>query len=101
MKFKLNKNKLLKVFLWILGIVIWFYVLVWLYSFIFERDALNIDRYNFQQLERAKPILESMDNVGRFYWLEEFNTKFQANIKPIKNCYFVGNYNWNKKYIFW
>ena len=78
------------------------YVLIGIYSFTFEKDKLAIDRYNFEQLEKAKPILETIwEKDERFSSLNEFNERYSADIKPIKNCYYVSNYNGNEKYIFW
>jgi len=36
------------------------YVLVAIYSYTFEKDKIAIDRYNFEQLEKVKPILETI-----------------------------------------
>jgi len=67
-----------------------------------ESYLIYVDYYNFKQLEKAKIILEKIpENAEKFYTLKEFNEKYNANIKPIKNCYDVSNYNWNEKYIFW
>lgn len=90
----------------VLIFIILFYIIIFLwiliYSFVFEKDKIAIDRYNFEQLEKAKPILESIPETDeRFYSLKEFNQKYNADIKPIKNCYFIINSNWNEKYIFW
>lgn len=90
----------------VLIFIILFYIIIFLwiliYSFVFEKDKIAIDRYNFEQLEKAKPILESIPETDeRFYSLKEFNQKYNADIKSIKNCYYVINYNWDEKYIFW
>ena len=67
-----------------------------------EQENIKIDEYNFQQLEKAKPVLENIPEDAKvFYWLKEFNSIYKANIQPIKNCYFVGLKNWKEKYIFW
>jgi hypothetical protein len=97
---KINKEMKLTAITLIITVV-FIYTSIWLYSFIFEQDKLAIDRYNFEQLEKAKPILENMPKLNSFYWLKEFNEKLKANIQPIENCYFVANFNWNQKYIFW
>lgn len=78
------------------------YLIVFWYSYIFEQDKLTIDRYNFEQLEKAKPILAQIpEDTRKFRTLKEFNDIYKANIKPIKNCYYVRNYNWDMPYIFW
>ncbi len=77
------------------------FVLLWLFI-LRESYAVYIDMYNFKQLEKAKPYLETIDkNTKKFYSLKEFNVIYSAWIKPIRNCYDVSNYNWNEKYIFW
>lgn len=40
-------------------------------------------------------------DAKKFYTLKEFNNIYSADIKPIKNCYYVSNYNWDNPYIFW
>jgi len=67
------------------------------------REIYNIyvDVYNFQQLEKAIPILESIpDSDYWFYWLDKFNDKYNADIQPIKHCYYVSNSNWDYPYIY-
>jgi hypothetical protein len=50
--------------------------------------------YNFRQLEKTKPILESISkDANHFYTLKEFNELYNSSIKPIKNCYYVSNSN--------
>lgn len=100
------KNKYFRIiinfFIWFLLLLILSFILVAIYSFVFEKDKIAIDRYNFDQLEKAKPILESIPETDeRFYSLKEFNQKYSADIQPIKNCYDIRNYNWDEKYIFW
>jgi len=103
---KIVKNKyfkiIVKLFVGLFLLLILSFILVGIYSFTFERDKITIDRYNFEQLEKAKPILESIPETDkRFYSLKEFNQKYSADIQPIKNCYSISNDNWNEKYIFW
>ena len=100
------KNKyfriIIKFFIWFFLLLILSFILVAIYSFVFEKDKIVIDRYNFEQLEKAKPILESIPETDKnFYSLKEFNEIYNAWIKSIKNCYYVRNYNWDEKYIFW
>ncbi len=93
---------IIKFFIWFLLLLILSFILVAIYSFTFEKDKIAIDRYNFEQLEKSKPILESIPETDKnFYSLKEFNQKYSADIQPIKNCYYIRNYNWDEKYIFW
>ncbi len=76
-------------------------ILIWLFI-INEFYNIYIDIYNFRQLEKAKIILEKIPRDDySFYWLDKFNNKYNANIVPIKNCYYVRNRNWKYPYIFW
>ncbi len=79
------------------------FIFVWLVGYIaLDWSNIQIDRYNFEQLEKAKPILESIPATApKFYTLKEFNQQYNANIQPLNNCYYVSNYNWKEKYIFW
>jgi len=100
------KNKyfkiIIKLFVWLFLLLILSFVLVAVYSFTFEKDKIAIDRYNFEQLEKAKPILETIDeNTKKFYNLKEFNERYNAWIKPIKNCYSINMNNWKYFYKFW
>ena len=79
--------------------VIWFF---WLILVLFESYNMFIDFYNFSQLKKAKPILENIDySKDSFKDINEFNKKYNAWIKPIKNCYDVVSYNWENDYLFW
>lgn len=70
------------------------YLIVFGYSLIFEQDKLTIDRYNFEQLEKVRLVLDNLDkNSYKFDNLNEFNKKFSQNIEPIKNCYFLTERN--------
>lgn len=99
------KKATLFVFLWILMLYTW----ILIYSLVFEQDKLAIDRYNFAQLEKVKSVLDKQDsNSYKFKDLKEFNKKFNQNIKPIKNCYFLADRNrffennlWDGGYVFW
>jgi len=80
---------------------IWFLILLVMFI-VRESYWLYIDNYNFKQLEKAKPILETIwEKDERFTSLNEFNERYSADIKPIKNCYYVNNNNWKYQYIFW
>lgn len=92
---KRNK-KVLLIILSILFLPIILYIII-------DWKNLYIDTYNFRQLNKAKPILESISEEDKiFYSLKEFNKIYETDIKPINNCYYVINRsNWNYKYIFW
>ncbi len=67
-----------------------------------EIKNIYIDMYNFKQLEKAKVILDKISKDDyKFYTLDKFNKKYNADMQPIKNCYYVSNDNWNEQYIFW
>ncbi len=77
-------------------------------QFVYKQELKNIsiDEYNFWQLEKVKKILSKWWDW--FYDLESFNEKFNADIKPINNCYFISDRdiyfedgNWGWWYIFW
>lgn len=87
------KNKLFK---WI----IWSLLIIWLFH---EWYSIYIDSYNFWQLEKAKPILDTIEyeKIEWFGLLKKFNYIYDANIIPIKNCYYVSSFNGNESYIFW
>jgi hypothetical protein len=40
-------------------------------------------------------------DIYPLYWLNEFNKKYNIDIKPIKNCYYVSNGNKWDNFIFW
>lgn len=59
-----------------------------------EVENLEIDEYNFEQLEKVKNILDWLDkNSYSFENLKDFNEEFNQNIKPIQNCYLLSNWN--------
>ena len=69
-----------------------------------EQENIKIDEYNFQQLEKIKPILDDLVLSWKKIpnsWIEKFNNKFSQKIQPKKNCYYIWTYNWSEKYIFW
>lgn len=67
-----------------------------------EEEKIAIDEYNFEQLENAKIILDKISKENKkFYKLKDFNITYNADIKPIKNCYYISNSNWREPYIFW
>ncbi len=77
-------------------------------EYISEEDRIKIDEYNFEQLEKVKSVLDWLDkNSYSFNNLKEFNKKFNQNITPIKNCYFLSDRNiyfedkkWGGGYVF-
>lgn len=102
-------KKFRNIITWILLWTIILYTWVFTYSIVFEQDKLTIDRYNFEQLEKVKNVLDKQDkNSYTFKELTEFNQKFNQNIKPTKNCYFMSDRNrffednkWGGGYVFW
>jgi len=90
-----NKTKKILTILLIILSPIFIYLLV-------DWKNLYVDIYNFWQLNKAKPYLETIDkNTKKFYNLKEFNEIYSAWIKPIKNCYSVNMNNWKYIYKFW
>ncbi|MCT4616667.1 MAG: hypothetical protein N4A38_00480 [Candidatus Gracilibacteria bacterium] len=66
-----------------------------------EQEKIKIDEYNFEQLEKVKSVLNSLDkNSYSFDNIGDFNKQFNINIEPIKNCYYLSNKNGGEKYIF-
>lgn len=56
----------------------------------YEQEAIQIDEYNFSQLEKVKQILKEVPiEEYDFRNIEEFNEQFNADITPIKNCYYI------------
>ncbi len=69
-------------------------VLIWEYYYFVERKAIEIDRYNFQQLEKAKKVIENIPKNKKTYRvrnLKQLNSKFKADIEPLdkRYCYDV------------
>ncbi|MDD2907317.1 MAG: hypothetical protein PHH98_01640 [Candidatus Gracilibacteria bacterium] len=97
----INIKLIKKIILILLGLFILSFILIAIYSFTYEKDKIAIDKYNFEQLKKAKPILESIPETDKkFYNLKQFNQKYNATIQPINNCYSISNDNGNEKYIF-
>lgn len=62
----------------------------------YEAEAIEIDEYNFSQLEKVKQILKDIPmKEYDFGNVEEFNEQFNADITPIKNCYYIQATNGN------
>lgn len=90
-----NKTKKMLIIVSIIFLPILTYVII-------DYKNIYVDMYNFWQLNKAKPYLESIDeNTKDFSNLKKFNEIYNADIQPIKNCYYTSNSNWNEKYIFW
>ncbi len=86
-------------FLTILGL----FLFVWIVGYIaFDWSNIQIDRYNFEQLEKAKKILSyyPVENYN-FNSLSEFNKKYGGDINPKMNCYFLMATGLWKSYRFW
>jgi len=105
---KKNKQIMTWVFLLSLLILVWRY---WYDYFRYERNVTSeeyskrkIDEYNFEQLEKVKDLLKNLKRSDKeFLSLSEFNKLYNAEIKPIKNCYYVKNYASSNRvlYNFW
>ena len=73
-----------------------------------EKEKIAIDKYNFEQLKKVKEVLKDIpEEEMKFTNLKELNKKYDIEIEPIKNCYYVlttnflDNYEWESSYIFW
>lgn len=95
-----NIQQMIIFFLWIIVLILsWVLYAVDKY---YEEAKEKIDEYNFEQLENAKIVLEKIpEDANKFSTLKKFNEIYNAWIKPIKNCYYVSNSNWEYPYIFW
>lgn len=72
------------------------------YVFIIDKENIEIDKYNFEQLEIVdNTIMNDEKYEYSFRKLWQFNKTYNTNIQPIKNCYFISDFNWDEKYIFW
>lgn len=129
LKFLMSK-KVIKSIIIILISIILFYTSLFLYSYFFESEKLEIDNYNFNQLEQVKKKFSDLKiesfvsseksswwsmwyyttwwyNQFNFYNIWDFNRQYNLNIKPIKNCYYfeisnaIYSKNWKYPYIFW
>ncbi|MDD2907476.1 MAG: hypothetical protein PHH98_02435 [Candidatus Gracilibacteria bacterium] len=96
-----NLKILKKSIIGILLFIIFLYSGVFIYSYVFEQDKIKIDKYNFEQLEKSKLILNNISTDSKkFFTLKDFNNIYDSDIKPIKNCYYISNSNGKEKYIF-
>ncbi len=76
-------------------------VLIWEYYYFVERKAIEIDRYNFQQLEKAKKVVKNLKWEQKLYrarGLKDFNYQFDTDIEPLdkRYCYYV-YYDYDKE----
>jgi len=91
---KSKKVKILSFLITLLIIIIITYILVGIYSFTFEKDKLAIDRYNFEQRDKVKSIIDKDKYYNTsFRDIKQFNSIYNSDIKPIKNCYDITKYN--------
>ena len=99
MKLKEKQKKILR----IVGVI-----LLWIFI-ITEIPKIYVDVYNFRQLWKVRNVLDNLDgNSYKFDNVKQFNERFNSNVEPIKNCYFLSERNWYFKddnwgggYIFW
>jgi hypothetical protein len=57
-----------------------------------ELYGVCIDVYNFSQLEKVTGVLNTPTQAN-FRDIIDFNTIFDENIKPLKNCYYLSDNN--------
>lgn len=70
-------------------------------AYLLEQENIRIDEYNFNELEKVKPILEKLPQENKkIFTVKKFNELYNANIQPIKNCYYISNSNGKYPYIF-
>lgn len=72
-------------------------LIIWMYCVI---DKVYIDVYNFNQLRKVKKVFEKED-ILYVRNLVDFNEKYNMDVKPLNNCYYISNLNWDEPYIFW
>jgi len=92
-----NKNKIIKIVSFLITLLIATiitYIFVAIYSFTFEKEKIAIDRYNFEQRDKVKTIIENDKYYNTaFRDIKQFNSLYNSDIKPIKNCYYLSKYN--------
>jgi len=111
---KIEAKKIVVIILIVIVLIIWITYLYNKYNTTEiitseEQAKIEIDEYNFGELDKVKNILNWLDkNSYSFEDLKEFNKKFNQNIKPIKNCYYLVDRNsffekdkWWWGFIFW
>ncbi|MDD2907323.1 MAG: hypothetical protein PHH98_01650 [Candidatus Gracilibacteria bacterium] len=96
-----NLEILKKSIIGILLFIIFLYSGVFIYSYVFEQDKIAIDKYNFEQRDKVKSIIEKDKyyNIA-FRDIKQFNSLYNSDIKPIKNCYDITKYNGDEKFLF-
>lgn len=80
----LLKSDQFKFIIFLIIITIWTYLIVFWYSYIFEQNKMTIDKYNFEQLEKVRNILDWSEKLKHFNTLKEFNEKYNIDIRPKK-----------------
>ena len=68
--------------------------IAWYTYYQYDKENLKIDYYNFQQLWKAKEVVENLDWEQKYYSadsLKSFNYQFDTNIEPLdkRYCYDV------------
>ncbi len=77
-----------------------------IFSIFITLEIINIstDIYNFKQLKKVQYILKDLSREDKqFLYLKDFNTIYNSNIKPLRNCYYIRNYISKDRvlYTFW
>lgn len=91
------KNKLIISVITIISIFLIIYFTPWIInSNYFEKNIyFERDTYNFNLVQKIKNDI-NVYNVD-FYWLKDFNEKFQKDYFPAKKCMYlksINNWNW-------
>lgn len=92
---KKNTRIILIIIIWMIMLLLWG---KFIYSAYFispeEKQAIAVDTYNFEQLKKVKNVLKGIpEEEVNFINLKRFNSKFNQNIEPIKNCYYLTSMN--------
>lgn len=95
-------KKWYKIVSWIVWIILLCLSIGAFYVFIIDKENIEIDRYNFEQLEIVDNIIMNDKKYDyAFRDIGEFNKIYKTKIQPIKNCYYIDKYNGDEKYLFW
>lgn len=95
-------KKVLKIIAWILFSILILGIIILWSIYIIDKENIKVDEYNFNQLNFVNNIIINDEIYNkRFRNIGDFNKIYKSNIMPIKNCYFINDFNWNEKYIFW
>jgi hypothetical protein len=93
-----KKCKIISWIVWILMLCLW---ILTYYIFVIDKENIEIDKYNFEQLEIVDNTIMNDEKYNKWFrdiWA--FNKIYKTNIKPIKNCYYISHRNWDEKYLF-